>query len=139
VLHLRTSGRWWNLTRCLSRSRKPLCAHKVKQKTGLMATFRSGLLSLNCCLNYLFTRRLSSSGTLPSPPSFLRTCVDLAWRKLDTYYQLSDETCAYRLAIVLNPINALETKSHSTRRRQRFERFFRDTGSKNGSQRGGRY
>jgi hypothetical protein len=40
---------------------------------------------------------------LKQPSSFLRTCVNLAWSKLDQYYQLSDETFAYRLAIVLNP------------------------------------
>jgi hypothetical protein len=40
---------------------------------------------------------------LKQPSSFLRTCVNLGWSKLDQYYQLSDETFAYRLAIVLNP------------------------------------
>ncbi|KAH0405435.1 hypothetical protein KCU89_g55, partial [Aureobasidium melanogenum] len=40
---------------------------------------------------------------LKQPPSFLRTCVNLAWSKLDNYYRLSDDTFAYRLAIVLNP------------------------------------
>ncbi|KAG9763143.1 hypothetical protein KCV03_g10260, partial [Aureobasidium melanogenum] len=40
---------------------------------------------------------------LKQPPSFLRTCVNLAWTKLDNYYHLLDETFAYRLAIVLNP------------------------------------
>ncbi|KAH0175620.1 hypothetical protein KCU67_g76, partial [Aureobasidium melanogenum] len=36
---------------------------------------------------------------LDQPPSFLRTSVNLAWSKLSTYYELSDETFAYRLAI----------------------------------------
>jgi hypothetical protein len=40
---------------------------------------------------------------LDQPPSFLRTSVNLAWSKLSTYYELSDETFAYRLAIVMNP------------------------------------
>jgi hypothetical protein len=40
---------------------------------------------------------------LKQPPSFLRTCVNLAWSKLDNFYRLSDDTFAYRLAIVLNP------------------------------------
>jgi hypothetical protein len=40
---------------------------------------------------------------LKQPPSFLRTCVNLAWSKLDNYYRLSDDTFAYRLAIILNP------------------------------------
>jgi hypothetical protein len=40
---------------------------------------------------------------LNQPPSFLRTSVNLAWSKLSTYYELSDETFAYRLAIVMNP------------------------------------
>lgn len=40
---------------------------------------------------------------LNQPPSFLRTSVNLAWNKLKIYYELSDQTFAYRLAIVMNP------------------------------------
>ena len=37
------------------------------------------------------------------PPSHFKACVNLGWKKLNKYHQLTDHTYAYRAAIFLNP------------------------------------
>ncbi|TKA54703.1 hypothetical protein B0A49_13065 [Cryomyces minteri] len=37
------------------------------------------------------------------PSSHLKACINLGWKKLNKYYLLSDQTSAYRAAIVLHP------------------------------------
>jgi len=36
------------------------------------------------------------------PASYLKASVNLGWKKLNKYYNLSDSTLAYRLAVLLN-------------------------------------
>lgn len=38
-----------------------------------------------------------------SEDSYFKACVNLGWKKLDKYYELSDSVPAYRAAIALNP------------------------------------
>lgn len=38
----------------------------------------------------------------------VRTCVNLGWKKLDDYYNLSDDTSAYRAAVLIHPEHKLE-------------------------------
>ena len=45
---------------------------------------------------------------LYTPPSQYKPCVNLGWKKLDKYYNLTDRTYAYRAAIYLNPRLRLE-------------------------------
>jgi hypothetical protein len=40
---------------------------------------------------------------LNQPPPFPRTSINFAWNKLKTYQELSDETFAYRIAVLMNP------------------------------------
>jgi hypothetical protein len=42
------------------------------------------------------------------PSTHFKACINLGWKKLNKYYTLSDETAAYRAAIVLHPYFKLQ-------------------------------
>lgn len=61
-------------------------------------------------MDYLFDKLEHKKSLLNRQNSHthIRTCVNLGWKKLDDYYNLSDDTSAYRAAVLLHPEHKLE-------------------------------
>ena len=59
--------------------------------------------------DYLLTKlEAQKTEHLIKPTTHFKTSVNLGWKKLDQYYNLSDETAVYRAAIVLHPDKKLQ-------------------------------
>ncbi|TKA56767.1 hypothetical protein B0A49_12795 [Cryomyces minteri] len=59
--------------------------------------------------DYLLTKlEAQKTEHLIKPTTHFKTSVNLGWKKLDQYYNLSDETAVYRAAIVLHPAKKLQ-------------------------------
>lgn len=61
-------------------------------------------------MDYLFDKLEHKKSLLNrrNSHSHIRTCVNLGWKKLDDYYNLSDDTSAYRAAVLVHPEHKLE-------------------------------
>lgn len=79
---------------------KEATMHKQgRVRDGTHGTLKEYMTELQLSLTILENKR---EHLLNQYPSLLRISVNLAWKKLKTYYKLFDETFAYPLAVVMN-------------------------------------
>lgn len=91
---------WHELTELLQLL-KPLKEMSLKVQAVAIDGNNGALWQSLSVLDWLLSTLEDLKKTLPR--SHLKACVNLGWKKLDKYYNLSDRTAAYRLAIILHP------------------------------------